>query len=396
MKVVHVSCVAPPQGGGIGVVANQEVLCLRKLGVDATLVAPRSTYHVSRTTYHVVSLPALRIGNVGRLLGLKKVLKDADVVHLHYPFYFTAGMIARWRRQNKIKHLVVTLHHDATDDGWRGLVANLHRKFLQKRVLNSADLLLVSTLDYARNSSYSSFVGDPRLHELPFGVDTELFCPIVPVPVSPSSVILADAGIQYDEINPIGSPGLRRTSPEDDKKNKSVIGTVSVMDRAHPFKGIDVFLRAVAKLPANVHAVVVGDGDRRQSYEELAKELGIAERVNFAGRLGEDDLIKTLQNLDVFVFPSTSSAEAFGLVALEAMSCGVPVVASDLPGVREVVKNAGVTVGVNDEVALAKAVEDLLNDTDRRQTFAKAAREKALGMDWNKHAQTLLDYYKQL
>ncbi|MDD2785457.1 MAG: glycosyltransferase family 4 protein [Patescibacteria group bacterium] len=368
MKVVHVSCVAPPQGGGIGVVANQEVLYLRKLGVDATLVAPKTSSLVTRYQLPVTRLPAFRIGNVGRLLGLKKVLKDADVVHLHYPFYFTAGLIARWRRQNKIKHLVVTLHHDATDNGWRGLAANIHRKFLQKRVLESADLLLVSTLDYARNSSYSSLVGDIRLRELPFGVDATVFCPAY-----------------------LASPVTRYSLPV-----THLVGTVSVMDRAHPFKGIDVFLRAVAKLPANVHAVIVGDGDRRQSYEEMAKALGIADRVNFAGRLSEDDLIKTLQNLDVFVFPSTSRAEAFGLVALEAMSCGVPVVASDLPGVREVINNAGVTVGVNDEVVLAKAVEDLLNDTDRRQTFAKAAREKALGLDWNKHTQTLFDYYKQL
>ncbi|MDD5438213.1 MAG: glycosyltransferase family 4 protein [Patescibacteria group bacterium] len=364
MKVVHVCCVAPPEAGGMGAVAYQEVSRLRKLGVDAVLVAPQtltpspSPIELSSTGEgSIVRLPAVRIGNVARMFGLDKIVKDADVVHLHYPFYFTSGLIARWRRQNKIKKLVITLHMDATDKGWRWLAAYLHRTLFQKRLLDSADVLLVSTLDYAQNSSFAPWVGTPKLHELPFGVDTEAFRP---------------TNAQHPAF---------------------VIGMVGVMDRAHPFKGVDVFLRALAKLPNHVQGLLVGDGDRRKDYELLAKELGISERTKFVGRLDRDKLIEAFQSMDVFAFPSTSRAEAFGLVLLEAMACGVPVIASDLPGVRAVAKDAGLIVPINDSDALAAGLRRMLEDQAWRQSLALAAREKAERFGWQNHVTKLMELY---
>ncbi len=367
MKVVHVCCIAPPESGGMGAVAYQEVLNLRKLGVDAVLVAPSVIPNVGEESAKpgIIRLPAIRIGNVAHLKGLDEIVKDADVVHLHYPFYFTAGMIARWRRQNKIKRLAITLHMDATDKGWRWLAAELHRKLFQKRVLDEADLLLVSTLDYAKHSSFSPWVNSSRLHELPFGVDTNVFRPSV----------IPNVGEESAEL---------------------VVGMVGVMDRAHPFKGVDVLLRAVAKLPSNVHVKLVGDGDRRNDYEKLAKELGLNERAHFVGRLEQGKLVEALQSMDVFAFPSTSGAEAFGLAMLEAMACGVPVVASDLPGVRAVAKDAGLIVPMNNPDALADGLRRLLEDPATRHSFALAARDKALRYNWDNHAQTLLKYYSQI
>ncbi|MFA6099456.1 MAG: glycosyltransferase family 4 protein [Patescibacteria group bacterium] len=444
MKVVHVSCVAPPEGGGIGAVANQEVLGLRKLGVDAVLVAPSvilnagegsakpfvrhaelvSASHEAngaeipkqvRDDESIIRLPALRIGNVGRLIGLDKIIEEADVVHLHYPYYFTAGMIARWRRQNKIKHLAITLHHDATDKGWRWLAAELQRKLFQKQVLNAADLLLVSTLDYAHHSSFAPWVNDSRLHELPFGVDTELFKPsVIPAEagIHPSSVILSEGEGSAEHTNfseesaklPVRHAELVSASheansagiPKQVRDDSRTVGMVGVMDRAHPFKGVDVLLKAAAKLPSNVHVLLIGDGDRRGDYEKLAKELGLSERVHFVGHLDRNKLIEALQSMDVFAFPSTSNAEAFGLAMLEAMACGVPVVASDLPGVRAVAKDAGLIVPVNDPDALAEGLRRLLDDPATRHSFAVAARDKAVSYNWDNHARALLELYNQI
>jgi glycosyltransferase involved in cell wall biosynthesis len=371
MRIVHICSVAPPQGGGMGAVAYQEVKRLRALGMDATLVAPNTTFNIQHSTNEdgVSHLPAYRIGNVGRLMGLDLIVKDADVVHLHYPYYFTAGRLAALRRQGKIKKLVMTLHMDATDKGWRWLAAEGHRRLFQKRVLDAADLLLVSTLDYARHSSFAPWVEDPRLHELPFGVDTETYRPSSLVP-SPSS---------------FGIP-----------EGAKVVGTVSVMDRAHPFKGIDVLLRAAAILSPDVHVLLVGDGDRRKNYEQMAKELGFGERVHFTGRLEQSDLVKALQSMDVFAFPSTSRAEAFGLAMLEAMACGIPVVASDLPGVRAVAQGAGLIVPVNEPVALAESLRRLLDDSTSRMNFSKAALSKATQYSWDNHTRVLLAHYQNL
>ncbi len=430
MKVVHVCCVAPPEVGGMGAVAYQEVERLRALGIEAILVAPALTPSVipakagiqkekrnsdgSLTSApgllrddKIVRLPAMRIGNVARLMGLEKVIQDADVVHLHYPFYFTAGLLARWRRQNKIKKLVITLHMDATDKGWRWLAAYLHRKLFQKKILDSADVLLVSTLDYAQSSSFAPWVGTSKLHELPFGVDTEIFRPSVisteaehgwsGVEKSLDSQQLLKGSLDYG--TKVGA------SARDDKV--FTVGMVGVMDRAHPFKGVDVLLRALAKLPFNVQGVFVGDGDRRADYEELAKELGLKDRVRFLRNLDKTKLIEVFQSMDVFAFPSTSRAEAFGLAMLEAMACGVPVVASDLPGVRSVAKDAGLVVAVNDPEALAEGLRRLLlpeasaegsgrHTSPLIQRLRVAARDKALRYSWDNHAQKLVEFYSKI
>ncbi len=399
MKVVHFCCVAPlrglssarrapPQGGGMGLAADWEVKLLRKRGSEAWLVAPKKSGIESAE--YVIRAPAMSFGNGASIKGLEKFVEDADIVHLHYPFYGTAGKIAKLKKQGKIKRLVMTLHMDAKANGLLGSIFDFHRKHFQKQIIDAADLLFVSTLDYARTSSFGYLVdqNDSRLHELPFGVETDRF--------SPSDCHSLEKG------NPdSGSPGLRRTSPEDDRSKfgippgVKVIGTVSVMDRAHRFKGIDLLLKAAVDHPT-AHILLVGDGNIRVEYEKLASDLKIADRVRFAGKLSDEDLIAAFRSMDIFAFPSTSGAEAFGIAMLEAMSCGVPVVASVLPGVREVAKGAGLLVTPNDVKDLSRALVEMLNDDQKRHEFAQAARAKALDFDWSKHGDILLSNYKKL
>lgn len=369
MKVVHFCCVAPPQGGGMGLAADWEVKLLRKRGSEAWLVAPKKSGIESAD--YVIRAPAASLGNGARIYGLEKFVEDADIVHLHYPFYGTAGKIAKLKKQNKIKRLVITLHMDAKASGPSGLAFDLHRSNFQKQIIDAADLLFVSTLDYARTSSFGYLVeqNDPRLHELPFGVETDRFTPN------------AKCRMQNAKFS----------IPEGVK----VIGTVSVMDRAHRFKGIDLLLKAAVDHP-EAHLLLVGDGNIRFEYEKLAADLGIAERVHFAGRLSNEDLIAAFRRMDIFAFPSTSGAEAFGIAMLEAMSCGVPVIASALPGVREVARDAGLLITPNDVQDLSRAMGVLLKDDEKRRQFAQAARAKALNYDWSRHGDILLSNYKKI
>ena len=362
MKIVHLSCVTPPEIGGIGRVAFQEVEGLKKRGVDASLVAPGRV----PTYWSVGNAAALHYNT------LQACVCDADIVHLHYPFYGTAGMVARLRSKGIIKRLVITLHMDATADGLKGFYFNLHRRIAQPRILQTADALLVSSLDYARHSSFapicardaSALGGADRCIELPFGVDEKLFSPVSRLP-SPVPRLLFVGG----------------------------------MDRAHAFKGIEILLRALTHLPTNVACTLVGDGDLRPSYEKLAKNLGIADRVTFRGRISDDELPDVYRGADIFVFPSTSGAEAFGLAALEAQACGVPVVASDLPGVRIIVVQGetGFRVSPGDADALAERLKYLLNHHDVRLAMGKRARERVLErFTWSKHLDGLMDVYRRL
>jgi glycosyltransferase involved in cell wall biosynthesis len=141
-----------------------------------------------------------------------------------------------------------------------------------------------------------------------------------------------------------------------------------------PLKRIDALLEVAAKLRkgATLRVVVVGDGSERGPLEALAARLGIAERVWFAGV--RDDVERLLRACDIFVLPSRT--EAFPNVVLEAMATGLPVVTTDVGSVREMVedKASALIVPPGDDVALAAALERLMQDATLRTTLGRRGR----------------------
>ncbi len=123
-------------------------------------------------------------------------------------------------------------------------------------------------------------------------------------------------------------------------------------------------LRALPLVPG-AHAVLVGDGSRRLEMEQLAQNLGLAQRVHFLGR--RDDVPELIRMSDVFV--QSSHWEGFGLAAVEAMAGGLPVIASRVPGLADIVGEAGMTFEVGDHQELAVCLNVLLNDESVREQF---------------------------
>ena len=372
MRVVHLSCVAPPEIGGIGSVALREVAGLRARGIDARLMAPepKDTPGESGERGFVERLPTwLRLGNGAIVRGLPRALTGADVVHLHYPFYGTAEQ-ALWRKPRV--PVVVTFHMDAKPDGWFGPVTELHRGFVQPFLLNHASKVLVSSFDYAHRSSLETWFTDhaDRVIELPFGVDTDFFTP--------------------------GPSARQRFMIPPDAFTLAFVGG---LDRAHAFKGVPELLQAFSRLDPAAHLILVGDGDLRASYEDQARALNVFPRVHFLGRADNATLRDAYRSADVFAFPSTSGAEAFGLAALEAEACGLPVVASDLPGVRTVVQNGrtGLLVPPKNVEALTSALATIHADVSRRRLMGTEARQWAVvRFSWDRHIDGLLAVYRSV
>lgn len=358
MRVIHLACVAPPIVGGIGRIAFLETESLVQRGFEAELLSPAS-FPNAPSWGNVAWIPSRRL--------LEKVA-DADIVHLHYPFYFAAGAAARLRKQGKIKRLCLTLHMDAMAPGLKGIAANVHRSFFQSKILASADALCASSRDYVEHSSFAPFAD--RVVELPFGVDEARFSP--------------------------GPPQRKKFGIPSDAK---VVAFVGGMDTAHAFKGVDVLLHAASQLARNTWVVLVGDGNLRASYEAQARSLGIADRTRFLGAVPGMDLPDLFRSADVLAFPSTSQAEAFGLVALEAQACGIPVVASDLPGVRTVIqdKATGLLTPAGDAEELAAHLRLVLENPDMGRSFGTAARERVVRqLTWSKHMDGLAAMYEKL
>ena len=129
------------------------------------------------------------------------------------------------------------------------------------------------------------------------------------------------------------------------------------------------------------HLIVVGNGSLRPSFEAEAKQKGCAHRIHFVGGASDEELPDYYRAADLHVFPSTERAEAFGLVALESAASGIPCVASNLDGVRGVVKEGetGVLVPPRDSEALRETLRLLLEDPDeclRLGTLARARVER--------------------
>ncbi|MBC8044601.1 MAG: N-acetyl-alpha-D-glucosaminyl L-malate synthase BshA [Rhizobacter sp.] len=153
---------------------------------------------------------------------------------------------------------------------------------------------------------------------------------------------------------------------------------------------IKVFFEVNKTVPARL--LLVGDGPERAEAEHFARELGIAARVRFLGR--QEAIIELLSIADVMVMPSES--ETFGLAALEAMACGVPVVATAIGGLPELITHDlnGYLHPLGDTDAMAASVCLLLKDTSRLNSFAEASRQTALQYDTGKIVPQYEQYYE--
>jgi len=167
--------------------------------------------------------------------------------------------------------------------------------------------------------------------------------------------------------------------------------------RLIPFKGVEVLLHALPHVLAQIPDATLdlaGDGPLRQSLEQLAASLGISARVRFLGRVAQDRLPGLYQRASACVVPSVRTAEgheeALGLVMVEALGCACPVVGSDLPGMRDVLRHeeTALVFPAGDARALAQALRRLLGDPALAARIAACGREYVRARyDWEVVAQ---------
>jgi glycosyltransferase involved in cell wall biosynthesis len=224
-------------------------------------------------------------------------------------------------------------------------------------VLSGARWVAATTDDYAKHSALRRTPAE-KVVVLPNGVDTTVFRP-----ERNTDALRARYGLSEDE---------------------PIVLFVGGLDTAHYFKGIPILLQSIARLPG-VRVLVIGEGDLRPSYREMAHQSGLEERVQFTGHVSQEELPLHYNLADVVVLPSTTRGEAFGMVLIEAMACGIPVVASNLPGVRSVVEDGvnGRLVPPGDATALVEALRALLADSEMRQRMGRDGRMKTERIyDW--------------
>ncbi len=370
MKIAQIVCSYPPYYGGMGNVVFQTAAGLANLGHQVQVLTPQflekkeikpvtepvEKKHTkelqSQIDYAKRLKPSIRYGNAARLPQIQSELDEFDLVHLHYPFFGTANLVRRWKLRNPDKPLVITYHMDSRSGGWKGLIFSYYAKYWMPKILGTADKLIASSFDYIESSDAREiFAKKPeKWLELPFGVDAERFSPRA----KPEYLFQ-----QY---------GLDMGQP--------TVLFVGGMDTAHYFKGVKYFLEAILflqKKNINLQAVLVGDGDLKVGFEQLARSFDLKNTV-FAGSVSDSDLPAYYNMADLLVLPSINKSEAFGMVLLEAMASGVPVIASNLPGVRSVAADGGVLVEPGNYQDIADAIQGFFMSDGNREEWRQDVR----------------------
>ncbi len=384
MKIVHLVCTFPPYSGGMGNSVKEMVerLALVDPSADITIVCPN--YGLQEVTplskpYSVRRCSSwLRFGNAAVIKGLKKIWQSADIIHLHYPFYGTDAVVWHLKKRHPNTKLVIHYHMDSQADGWKGWIFKIWQKLFLKKLLTQAEAITCASLDYWHYSSVSRINKlNDKLFIVPFTVDTDLFQP------RPKDQKLLE---QY---------GLKSGVP--------IILMVGGLDRAHYFKGVPVLLSALAKVKATAGAgycqgIIVGEGDLRDKYCKMAKTLGLAQDVVFIGKVEQNKLPAVYNLADLFVLPSINSCEAFGLVLLEAMASGLPCLASNLPGVRQVIDppHNGLLIEPNNVDDLANKISQLLTDDLKLKKMAQASRQRAIEYFSSSAPSSLVEIYHKI
>lgn len=357
MKIATVVCAWPPYAGGIGNSA-QLIEQLLKEKHELTTFTPNTLK------------PWLKLGHGAFLPQLFWKLRKFDYIYLHYPFFGAAEVVWFFKLFFSRPKLIIHYHMDVKSSGVLTQILSWPSRLTRNSLLNQANIIVSASLDYIKSSQIKNYYQKhpEKFREIPFGLDIEKFQPkLINRTLSNQLLVKTQKIVHY-----INDRFIKR-----DRLNLLFVGG---LDRAHYFKGIEILLKALVILgPRNWRLKIVGDGDLKAHYEELAKKLGLEKLVEFSGGLSGTELIRSYQNADLFILPSINSNEAFGLVLIEAMACGVPVIASDLPGVRRVFNDHehGLLIKPNDSEDLKKKLEFIFKNEELRRVMSLAARRLA-------------------
>jgi glycosyltransferase involved in cell wall biosynthesis len=371
MKILHTPARFYPYTGGVENYVRSLGRELVGLGHQVTVLCANEPK--SKEEEFIDGMRVRRLSYVGKIantnitprLPLEMMKEDFDLVHAHLPTPWSAdwsGFVSALRG----RPLVLTYYNDIVGEGVAGRLAALYNRTNLKLLLRRASRIIVIGPEYASFSCHLKGFAE-KIEAIPVGVDLERFL------------------------------------PEGTATDGRTLFFLSVLDRYHRYKGLEDLLFALVSVKRDVpevKLVVGGGGELLEHYRRLSSQLHIEDNVEFLGFLPEEILAKYYNRSDIFVLPSTSpSQEGFGMVLLEAMACGKPVICTEVAGVAGDVRarGAGLVVEPSSQNELARGISHLLQNGSVARKMGEAGRrlvEERYG--WREVARRVEEVYGEL
>jgi glycosyltransferase involved in cell wall biosynthesis len=291
-----------------------------------------------------------------------------DVVHLHFPY--PVGEVSQWALRRG-QATVLTYHSDVVR---QRSIMRFYRSVLV-RILAQVDAIIIGSPPMRESSYLQAYRA--KLHLIPYGIALSRFRS------PPPTEALARIRSQYG-----AEAGWSGESGE---------ALLLFVGRLRYYKGLDTLIRVLPRVPARL--LVIGTGPMEKEWKALARDTGVSDRIAWLGEVSDSDLPDIYHVSDIFVLPASHTSEAFGLVQVEAMAAGLPVVCTELGTGTSYVNRDGVTgfvVPPNDVDALCDALHRLIGDPDLRAKMGTAAQARSSEFDVDVMVGRVLELYKEM
>jgi len=364
--------------GGISVAYNL-ALNMAKINHDVTVCTTSARWKNEFEQYMGISIHRygtnfrLASGNFSINLFLNPPKKDFDIIHTHVgnPIADLAGYT--YAKRNKGTPFIITYHGDGSENlssGIRNFCVKFHNKYLLDKILSRADLIISPSMNYIDVSKFLK-KHKKKIIAIPNGVDLKNF------------------QLTYSKIQ-----CRRRLGLSHDDKVILFVGAIS------PHKGPDLLLKAMPTILRKVHNVkliIIGKGVMEEKIKQLSRQLGIDKQIEFVGFIADTFRKAMYYNAaDIFVLPSF--LELSPQVILEAMASGLPIVATNVGGIPDLVEDekCGLLIPAGDCLALENAVIYLLENGTIRDKMRQRELEKIKDFSWESMAKITEKIYSEI
>lgn len=361
MHIIQVTSYYPPHVGGVEYCVKElsERLATQGYSIDvltSNIGVTTSTFK-QKKNLRIRYLPSIEFAHTPipfslffRLLQLPK----QSLIHLHVAQAYTPEIVFLVSKLRNIPY-IAHLHLDIDPSGPFGFLLESYKTVFLQRVLRHAKRIICLSEEQKISIAKKYRIPEENITIIPNGVSDQFFTP--------------------------------KLFPQ--KKRPTIL----FVGRLSPQKNIPLFLQAIHQLHHTVTVEIVGDGEERKNIEALIERLHLT-NVTLLGEKSGKELRKRYQQADVLVM--TSRKEGLPLVLLEAMAAGLPIIATDIPGIHQTLADAGILVHPSNSQQLAWEIDRLLDNKNLRKALSQKARTRAQAYRWESSIAKVAAVYKEI